>query len=113
MCAIVARQRRGEARTWLLPALRVGSNRLFHFLNPYHTSPDSGECQYKSRTRKRRIDPYMRAGDAGPRPESGPGLIMCASLSTDEGDKISIELMTSDRKLKASREGSKGRDYGT
>ena len=32
---------------------------------------------------------------------------------TRDGERIFIELMTSDRKLKASREDSKGRNYGT
>ena len=46
------------------------------------------------------------SGDA----RRGPRFI---KVHTPPRERIFIELMTSDRKLKASREGSKGRIYGT
>ena len=39
---------------------RGGANRLFHCLDFYHTSPISGERQYKSRAGKRRFDHALR-----------------------------------------------------
>ena len=37
----------------------------FNCLDLYHTSPDSGECHYKSKTSKSRFDPALLAGDRG------------------------------------------------
>ena len=47
------------------PTIRGGANHLFNCLDVYHTPPDSGELQYKSRICKRRFDPSLRsAGSA-------------------------------------------------
>ena len=43
-------------------------------LDLYHTSPDAGERQYKSRTWRKRFDPALRAGSTIPVPmRSQPG----------------------------------------
>ena len=50
---------------FLPPALRAGSNLFSNCLDLYHTSPDVGERQYKSRTWKGLFDSTPRAD--GPR----------------------------------------------
>ena len=41
-----------------------GEQILFHGLDLYHKSPDSGELQYKSTNYKRRFDPVLGAGQS-------------------------------------------------
>ena len=49
------------------------------FLNsphPYHRSPNSGECQYRSRSWKRRVGPSARAGGTREQISSGRVIMM-------------------------------------
>ena len=51
----------------------LGSDQLatFNCFNVYHKSPDSGERQYESRSRKRRSGPALKAGGSWADAEPG------------------------------------------